>query len=173
MNKVSVIIPCYNKAPYVKEAIESVINQTFSDIEIIVVNDASTDNSAEIIKELKEKYDNILFINNKTNQGVVKTRNTAINIATGEYILPLDADDTIENTFVEKAVKILDKHPEIGVVGCRFEFENKDTSSKGLIKNSKIMYLEELFVCTVMFRKTDFLKQAATKNVWINWVVKI
>ena len=56
MNKVSVIIPCYNKAPYVKEAIESVINQTFSDIEIIVVNDASTDNSAEIIKELKEKY---------------------------------------------------------------------------------------------------------------------
>ena len=56
MNKVSVIIPCYNKAPYVKEAIESVINQTFSDIEIIVVNDASTDNSAEIIKELKEKF---------------------------------------------------------------------------------------------------------------------
>ena len=81
MNKVSVIIPCYNKAPYVKEAIESVINQTFSDIEIIVVNDASTDNSAEIIKELKEKYDNILFINNKTNQGVVKTRNTAINLS--------------------------------------------------------------------------------------------
>ena len=57
MNKVSVIIPCYNKAPYVKEAIESVINQTFSDIEIIVVNDASTDNSAEIIKELEEKYE--------------------------------------------------------------------------------------------------------------------
>lgn len=164
MNKVSVIIPCYNKAPYVKEAIESVINQTFPDIEIIVVNDASTDNSAEIIKELKEKYDNILFINNKTNQGVVKTRNTAINIATGEYILPLDADDTIENTFVEKAVKILDKHPEIGVVGCRFEFDNKDTSSKGLIKNSKIMYLEELFVCTVMFRKTDFLKTGGYKE---------
>ena len=58
MNKVSVIIPCYNKAPYVKEAIESVINQTFSDIEIIVVNDASTDNSAEIIKELKQ-YKNL------------------------------------------------------------------------------------------------------------------
>lgn len=90
-----------------------------NDIEIVVFNDGSTDNSSKIIKSFADKYKNILFIDEKEKQGVINARNMAIKAASGEYILPLEADDTIESTYVGKGVKILDANPNIGIVYCK------------------------------------------------------
>ena len=92
MKKVSVIIPCYNQSEYIEEAILSVVNQTYPNIEIICIDDCSSDNSAQIIKSLVEQYKNIVFLSNIENVGVVKSRNKAVEVSTGQYILPLDGD---------------------------------------------------------------------------------
>lgn len=119
MKKVSIIIPCYNQAAYICETVESALAQTYPYIEIICINDGSTENSAEIIEKLAQKEDRLLFLNEKENKGVVQARNIAISKSTGDYILPLDADDTIEPAYVEKAVDILENNPEIGIVYCK------------------------------------------------------
>ena len=87
---VSIIIPIYNASKYLKRCLDSVINQTKTELEIILINDGSTDNSEEIIKEYKDKR--IRYFKNK-NQGIGKTRNFGITKATGKYIMFLDSDD--------------------------------------------------------------------------------
>lgn len=165
VKKVSIIIPCYNQAEYVKDAILSAINQTYQNIEIVCINDASTDNSGEIIKSFADKYKDILFFENNRNVGVVYTRNFAIDACRGEYILPLDADDTIEPTYVEKAVKILDDNPNIGIVYCKAKlFGNKNMPwDLEDFDKSKILYNNCIF-CTALFRKTDFLRAGKYKD---------
>ena len=155
MQKVSVIMPCYNKGEYVEEAVKSVLEQTYGNIEIVIVNDGSSDNSSEVIKSLADKYKHILFFDEKENRGVVWARNFAVEASTGEFILPLDADDTIDSSFVEKAVKILEKNQKM-IVSCRFIFDKKSNETKGLIDTKKILTGEETFCCTSMFRKSDF-----------------
>lgn len=165
MKKVSIIIPCYNQAEYVGDAILSAINQTYQNIEIVCVNDGSTDNSSEIIKSFADKYKNILFFTNNENKGVIYARNLAIDACRGEYILPLDADDTIEPTYVEKAVKILDDNPNIGIVYCKAKlFGNKNMPwDLGDFDKSNFLYNNSIF-CTALFRKTDFLKAGKYKD---------
>lgn len=90
--KVSVIIPVYNTEPYLEKAVKSILNQTLTELEIIAVNDGSTDNSLEILKEL-QKTDARLHIYSQPNQGLSVTRNTGMSKATGEYIYFFDSDD--------------------------------------------------------------------------------
>lgn len=99
--KVSIIIPCYNQANYLEDAIESALTQTIH-CEVIVVNDGSTDNTSEIAK----KY-HVLLVE-KTNGGLSSARNAGIAVAKGEYILTLDADDIITQDFIEKTIGIDD-----------------------------------------------------------------
>ncbi len=163
--KVSVIIPCYNQGKYVPEAINSVLNQTYDNIEIVIVNDGSTDNSSETIKSFADKYKNILFFDNKENKGVIYARNMAIMACCGDYILPLDADDTIEPTYIEKAVNILDQNPNVGIVYCkarRFGNENEYWALADFDK-SNILYANCIFN-TALFRKTDFIKVGMYKD---------
>ena len=162
--KVSIIIPCYNKAPYVAEAIESAIKQTYENIEIICVDDASTDNSADIIKGYAEKHDNIKFIDFKENKGVIAARNTAIEKAIGDYILPLDADDIIADTYVEKAAKILSSRPDIGIVYCKVELfgEKNKLLEFPEYQFPNILY-SNCILCTALFRKSDFIKVGGYK----------
>lgn len=165
MPKVSIIIPCYNQGKYVAEAINSALRQTFKDIEIVCVNDGSTDNSVEIIKSFENKYKNLIFLNNEENRGVIYSRNFAIKNCNGTYILPLDADDIIEPTYVEKAVKILDNNPNIGIVYCKakiFGNYNKYWNLKPFNK-SDILY-ENCIFCSALFRKSDFLKIGGYNN---------
>ena len=163
--KVSVIIPCYNQGKYVSDAINSVLAQTYDNIEIVIVNDGSTDNSSEVVKTFADKYKNILFFDNQENKGVIYTRNMAIEAASGEYILPLDADDTIESTYIEKAVKILNEYPKIGIVYCKARmFSSKNTywNLKDFDK-SNILYDNCIF-CSALFRKSDFIKAGKYKD---------
>ena len=98
--KVSIIIPVYNMKKYLAECLNSVVNQTLSEIEIIVVNDGSTDNSENIIKEFVSKYPNINYYWQE-NAGVSSARNKGIENAKGEYLYFLDSDDTIGSDFLE------------------------------------------------------------------------
>lgn len=165
MPKVSIIIPCYNQGKYVAEAINSALRQTFKDIEIVCVNDGSTDNSVEIIKSFENKYKNFIFLNNEENRGVIYSRNFAIKNCNGTYILPLDADDIIEPTYVEKAVKILDNNPNIGIVYCKAKiFGNYDKYWNLKPFNKSDILYENCIFCSALFRKSDFLKIGGYNN---------
>jgi len=99
---VSVIIPTYNRAHLVGRSIQSVINQTYQDFEIIVVDDGSTDNTEDIIKEFQKKDKRIKHIKHNKNKGGSAARNTGIRAARGEYIAFLDSDDEWMPTKLEK-----------------------------------------------------------------------
>lgn len=100
MDKISVIIPIYNASKYLCRCLDSVINQSYQNLEIICINDGSTDNSGEILNSYSKKDERLIIINNK-NEGVSKTRNCGIKKATGKYITFVDADDYIEKDEIE------------------------------------------------------------------------
>ena len=102
MPKISVIVPCYNVAPYVGTCLDSLVNQTWRDIEIICVDDKSTDNTLEIIQERARMDTRIKVIAQPTNSGVSVARNTGIDMAKGEYIGFVDPDDYVDLDFYEK-----------------------------------------------------------------------
>ncbi len=97
---ISIIIPVYNVEPYLKDCLDSVINQTYKNLEIILVNDGSTDNSKTICEEYKKKDSRIILINQK-NSGLSSARNAGIKQSTGEYISFIDSDDYVEKDYVE------------------------------------------------------------------------
>ena len=99
--KVSVIVPVYNVEKYVKRAVESIIKQNFTDLEILLVNDGSTDNSLQEINLITEKYKNVKVFTQE-NQGVSSARNLGIKKAQGDYICFLDADDYLEDGVLNK-----------------------------------------------------------------------
>ena len=99
--KVSIIVPVYKSEKYIKKCIDSLVNQSLKDIEIICVNDGSPDNSLDILLEYSKKYNNIIIINKK-NEGVWKARLDGIKKASGEYIGFLDSDDYLDTNFAEK-----------------------------------------------------------------------
>lgn len=100
MAEVSIIIPIYNAEKYLRRCLDTVVNQTFKDLQIILINDGSIDNSLNIIKEYKKNYSNIHIINQK-NQGQGEARNRGILIAEGKYITFADADDWLSENYVE------------------------------------------------------------------------
>lgn len=103
MKKVSVIVPVYNTGKYLRRCLDSLVMQTLKDIEIIVINDCSPDNSKEILKEYEKKYkDKIKVFHNKTNKGIGYNRNLGIEKASGKYIGFVDSDDYIDKGFYEK-----------------------------------------------------------------------
>ena len=108
MPKISVIIPCYNVEDFVEECLDSVINQTFEDMEIICINDGSTDNTLSIL-ESYAKRDNRIKILNQNNQGLSASRNRALEMAKGEYIFFLDSDDYIELTTFEELIRLAEE----------------------------------------------------------------
>lgn len=103
--KVSIAIPCWNQAQFLPEAVESALAQTYSDIEIIIVNDGSPDNTKEIAGEYAKKHSRIRVIN-QVNKGLAGARNAAIMDMRGKYFLPLDADDMLLENCVEELVRV-------------------------------------------------------------------
>lgn len=126
MPRVSVVIPCYNHGQYVDEAVDSIVNQTFQDVEILVINDGSTDPLTN--EKLRHYNKPRTTVFHTKNQGLAATRNYAIREkARGDYILALDADDFFDSTFLEKAVRVLDQQPEVGVVACGIRYFGAET----------------------------------------------
>ncbi len=120
MPKVSVNIAAYNAEKYIKETIDSILTQTFQDFEIIIVNDGSTDKTAEIIESYGDPR--IKFLQNEKNMNLVYTRNRALGESTGEYIAIIDSDDIAITDRLETQVKFMDEHRDIGVCGSWIQY---------------------------------------------------
>ena len=123
--KVSIIIPVYNTEKYLRKCLDSVCNQTLQDIEIICVNDCSTDDSLEILKEYASNDNRIKIINFTENKGVAIARNTAIEQAKGEYIGFVDSDDYVDLDFYEKLYNAAKSENAELVVG-KTQMENEN-----------------------------------------------
>lgn len=130
MPKVSVIITAYNLIEYLPETIDNLFQQTFTDFEVIIVNDGSTDNTAEWVKQLTDPRVRLI---SQENMGLSGASNTGVINAQGEYITFLDADDLWEATKLEQQVAILDNHPEVGVVYTWVTYMNESGQSTGRV----------------------------------------
>ena len=115
MPKISVLMPAYNAEKYIEEAITSVLNQTFTDFELLVINDGSTDGTEKIILSFNDER--IRYIKNERNLKLVATLNKGIDLARGKYIARMDADDVCLPDRLKKQWEYLEKHPETGLCG--------------------------------------------------------
>ena len=138
MPKVSIIVPVYNVERYIVRSMDSLVNQTLKDIEIIVVNDGSTDNSKKLIEIYQEKYPNKIKLVDKENGGLSDARNYGIPHATGEYIAFLDSDDYVELDTYEKMYNKA-KEDDSDLVECDFiwEYPDRKKIDTGKIYNNK------------------------------------
>jgi len=116
--KISVLLPVYNGGEYLQTAIDSILNQSYSDFEFIIINDASTDNSEKLICSYTDSR--IRYIKNEQNIGLIRTLNKGLDLCNGDYIARMDQDDIANDKRLEKQNDILDKNPEIGVCGSWF-----------------------------------------------------
>lgn len=117
--KVTVLMSVYNGEKRLQEAVESILNQTFTDFEFLIINDASTDCSMKILQSYSDPR--IKIITNKNNLGLTKSLNKGLELAKGKYIARMDADDVSYSTRLEKQVKYLEEHRDVGLVGSSFE----------------------------------------------------
>ena len=139
MKKVSIIVPVYKVEKYLRRSMDSLVNQTLEDIEIICINDGSPDNCLDILKEYKEKYPDKVVIIDKQNEGVWKGRYDGVKKATGEYIGFTDSDDYIALDYAEKLYNAAkESQADISVCGFyRVDVETEHIYSKEMRKNSK------------------------------------
>lgn len=131
---ISVIIPTHNREDVIGRAIESVLQQTYKDVEIVVVSDGSTDNTEEVVKKIQSKHDNIQLISVHPNKGANNARNEGIRAAQGEYIAFLDDDDDWELDKLEAQMKVFEKDNSVGLVytGINIIYVNEDINYNSL-----------------------------------------
>lgn len=150
MYKISVIIPAYNVEKHIERCLQSVINQTLKDIEIIIINDGSTDNTLENIKKVIDENDKRIKIISRINKGVSYSRNEGIELATGEYIAFLDADDWIEANFCEDVYLKL-KQTNSDIITCDYYINESQIVKRPefeIINNKE--YLKEILNGNIM-----------------------
>lgn len=140
MVKISVVVPVYNMEDKVERCLDSLVNQTLKDIELIVINDGSKDKSDQIIKKYLSKYSNIKYIN-RSNKGISYTRNEGIKKAKGDYIGFVDSDDYVELDMYEKMYKALIKSQSDIVVCSYNKFNNDDKIPVNISSNCLITNL--------------------------------
>lgn len=144
MKKVSIIVPVYNVSKFLKDCLDSILSQTYPNIELIIIEDKSTDNSLAILKEYQEQYPFIKLLTNDVNKGLSYTRNRGLEIATGEYISFIDSDDIIEPDFIELIVNSMElNNTSIGI--CSYNtFFNKPKKNQGTADSYVIDYKEDM-----------------------------
>ena len=153
---VSVIVPMYNSAPYITEALDSIVASTYRPLEVVVIDDGSADDSLAIAQTFAKEHPEVRVLS-QTNAGVSAARNHAIREAKGEWILPVDADDKISATYIEKAVAAI--HDTVRVIGCRAAFFGERTGEWKLPKFSpELLARKNMIPISSLFRKTDWKK---------------
>lgn len=160
---VSIIITNYNKAPYLKEAIDSALRQSRKADEILIIDDGSTDNSLAIINQYINTP-NVKIVTQE-NQGIIAVRNKAIKQAKGDLILQLDGDDLLHKDYLKLTVPHLDQSNNIGIAYCQTEFIGNKSGKWDLGKFSLRKQLtSNQIVITALFRKVDFMKTPGYRN---------
>jgi len=130
---VSVLIPCYNVEKYVEESVNSILNQTYTNLEVIAINDCSTDKTGELLDKLASKDARITVVTNEENLKLIRTLNKGIALCKGEYIARMDADDISLPTRIEKEVDFLERHSDHDIVSTQFyAFRSENPNKKDL-----------------------------------------
>jgi len=178
---VSVVMSVYNGERFLREAVDSILNQTFSDFELIIINDGSTDETREILESYKDER---LVLVDQENMGLTKALNNGIARAKGKYVARQDADDVSKPERLEKQVAFMEAHPAVGLLGTRFEFidQNGMVTRQGVLPIDNRALHERLKVInqfnhgSVMIRKEaldkvglfrDFFKYAQDYDLWL------
>lgn len=167
---VSIIVPVYNVENYLEKSLDSILRQTHKNIEIIVVNDGSTDKSREILTKYEKKYYYKLIVYDKDNGGLSSARNYGIERAKGDYIAFVDSDDTIdENMISEMVEKICEYDCDIAMCG-RYDIYNKKQIEKYSLNNPWILNSEEVLKNMLIRNKMDFAAcdKLYRKELWQN-----
>lgn len=167
---ISVIMPVYNGALYLKEAVDSILNQSFEDFEFIIVNDGSADNSAEIIESYNDNR--IHFLNYTENKGYTNRLNEGLKISRGKYIARMDSDDISTQDRFQKQFNFLEKHPDISVCGSFIRFIGNETKYKNWVLDTdhealKLGLLFNNVFChpSVMLRKSVLDENQLAYNI--------
>lgn len=124
VNKVSVIVPCYNVGAFVRKTIPTLLNQTYTGLEIILVDDGSTDNTYEILEELAQSDSRIMLVKNDSNMGLIKTLNKALTLSTGAFIARFDADDYLTPERIRNQLQVLALDPTVDFVTSYADYYN-------------------------------------------------
>lgn len=170
MKKVSIIVPIYNVEFYLRKCLDSIINQSYSNLEIILIDDGSTDRSGEICDEYS-KLDNRIIVIHNNNKGVSYSRNYGIRLSTGKYILFIDSDDTVDKNYVYYLL-MENKDDKYDIVYCGirdiFEYKKKCIIKDRLIKENRLsgelkkdyyFLIELLRVSVVKLYNADIIKK--------------
>ena len=157
MPKVSVVITCYNLGQFLEEAVDSVLNQSFQNFEIIIIDDGSTDEfTIQLLDNLDKPKTRII---RTQNQKIAAARNTGIKATVGEYLVVFDADDRFHRTYFEKAVQLLDTNPKLGIVYSLAELFGDETGLWQVADYKFPEILEENVIYNAaMFRKEDWVQ---------------
>lgn len=162
---VSVIMPVYNSEQYISCSVKSILNQSYTNFEFIIIDDASTDETYKKLLEFKKKDKRIILIKNKKNEGVTKSLNKAIKIARGEYIIRMDADDWSYPDRFKFQIELMENNPDVVVSGSYIEICDSELKTKNLRK----YHLDNDTIRKHIFRYSPFAHPA---TIWITKVLK-
>lgn len=183
---VSIISPCYNGEKYLFNFLESILNQTYSKIEFIIIDDGSTDNSKDIILSYKNKFESKGYIFKyiyQNNQGQAGAINNGLKYFTGEYLMWMDSDDILMKNNIEEKVSFLENNPNYGFVLCQGIVVNENNINKsiGILKRNKpngnkdtifsdLILEKNVVFCPaiILTRSSTFLKSIPTKEIYIS-----
>ncbi len=164
MPKISVIMPVYNGERYLKEAIDSILCQSFRDFEFIIIDDGSKDSSADIVKGYTDER--IRFYQNESNMGVARTLNKGIELARGEFIARMDCDDISKPLRFERQLYFLQRHSRVGVVGSGTEIFGEDIKAQITIPNRRAEeYKATLFFSTCIAHPAAMIRREALGDI--------
>lgn len=153
MKLVSIIIPAYNVEKYIERCLISINKQTYQNIEVLIINDGSRDNTESVVLEFCKAYENFKYYK-KENGGVSSARNLGLDMASGDYISFIDSDDTIEPTFIEKLVNNIKEEDAFCMVNGMYKVINGE-KQEYLIKKDAIPFLKNPSCCLRLYHKKD------------------
>lgn len=148
MPRLTVLMPTYNVAPWVEEALRSVLRQSYRDFELLVVDDASTDNTLDVVRTIDDSRIRIASFPN--NVGLSENLNRGLDIIDTELVARMDGDDIAEPDWLETGIRVLDSHPEVGVCSFGFQFFGTKTSLVRFPERHEDSKAQMLFGCTVI-----------------------
>lgn len=177
---VSVITPCYNEGQYLLEAVLSVKQSTYNNIEMIIIDDCSTDKKTiDILFQIEKDFDFVKVIRLEKNEGVCIARNKAILMSSGKYILPLDADDKISKDYIEDAVEVLEKNDSVSLVVCDFKYFGKKNYiqrpmpfSMGALSDFSLKYMSRNQIYFILKHFSFVQKIVAFSYLFIHSIVR-
>ena len=158
-SKVSVIMPVYNGERYIREAIKSILNQTYKNFELLIIDDCGQDKSMDIVRAYAKIDDRIRIIYNRSNKGIAYSRNVGLDVCDGEYIAIMDDDDYAFNYRLSKQVEFLDNNPQYDVVGGKAKWIDGEgrviKPEIDLLKDEK--KIKTMFLFFNIFNKSEFM----------------